>query len=395
MPQILEIPATADVADAGRETWDVAVVGAGPAGALAARELARRGARVLLADKSAFPRGKVCGCCLNGRALAALAQVGLGELPTRLGAIPLASARLSAGSRHAEVALPGGMAISRESLDAALVEEAIAAGAVFLPRTQARLATGGEGVRALSLTQGPIQALARSRVLLAADGLAGRLLDGEPDFESRPARGSRVGAATILSDFPANYREGVVYLACGSGGYVGLVRIENNRLDVAAAFDTRAMRRAGGPGPLAEEILRKAGLPSCDELAGAAWHGTPALTRRRCRLAGERLFVLGDAAGYVEPFTGEGMAWALTSAVAVTEPALAGAQSWHSGLADRWEATHRRLVGRRQKTCRAISLILRSPRFATCLLGVLAKATWPADLLLAGMNRTLPVEAMP
>ena len=69
------------------ENFDAIVVGAGPAGAVAAVLLARAGRRVLLLDKATFPRRKVCGCCLNGHALSALAAAGLGELPARLGAV--------------------------------------------------------------------------------------------------------------------------------------------------------------------------------------------------------------------------------------------------------------------------------------------------------------------
>ena len=75
--------------DAAQQTWDAVVVGAGPAGSLAARQMARQGAAVLLVDKLSFPRWKVCGCCLNGAALSALDSVGLGELPQRLSARPL------------------------------------------------------------------------------------------------------------------------------------------------------------------------------------------------------------------------------------------------------------------------------------------------------------------
>ena len=65
---------------AARRLWDVAVVGAGPAGSLAARELARRGAAVLLIDRARFPRYKVCGGCLNPRAIRQLEKAGLGNL---------------------------------------------------------------------------------------------------------------------------------------------------------------------------------------------------------------------------------------------------------------------------------------------------------------------------
>ena len=56
-----------------RNSWDVVVIGAGVAGGLAAFDCARRGLSVLLVEKRSFPRWKVCGCCFNANALAALA----------------------------------------------------------------------------------------------------------------------------------------------------------------------------------------------------------------------------------------------------------------------------------------------------------------------------------
>lgn len=72
-----------------RPDWDVIVVGAGPAGALAARQLATQQLKVLLVEKQAFPRWKVCGSCLNGHALKSLESAGLGDLPAQLGASSL------------------------------------------------------------------------------------------------------------------------------------------------------------------------------------------------------------------------------------------------------------------------------------------------------------------
>ena len=71
------------------ENWDVVVVGAGPAGALAAIELARKGIQVLLVEKRNFPRWKVCGCCLNAQAQAVLASVGQSELIEQQGGVAL------------------------------------------------------------------------------------------------------------------------------------------------------------------------------------------------------------------------------------------------------------------------------------------------------------------
>jgi len=69
--------------------YDVVVVGAGPAGAVTAFTAARRGLEVLLLDRAVFPRFKVCGCCLNARALNTLERVGLADVVVELGAARL------------------------------------------------------------------------------------------------------------------------------------------------------------------------------------------------------------------------------------------------------------------------------------------------------------------
>jgi flavin-dependent dehydrogenase len=99
---------------AARQTWDAVVVGAGPAGTMAARELARRCVRVLLVDRVRFPRYKVCGSCLNPRSLRLLHKAGLGELTKSLGAIPLTGLRVGAENRFADVRLPTGAGVSRK-----------------------------------------------------------------------------------------------------------------------------------------------------------------------------------------------------------------------------------------------------------------------------------------
>lgn len=79
------IEATGHFDAAGAATWDALVIGAGPAGALAARQLAQAGVRVLLVERNAFPRWKVCSACLNGQALSVLDAIGLEALVPSLG----------------------------------------------------------------------------------------------------------------------------------------------------------------------------------------------------------------------------------------------------------------------------------------------------------------------
>lgn len=365
------LDATLSLAEAARR-WPVVVVGAGPAGALAAAEVARRGVAVLLVERAAFPRAKVCGGCLNGRGLRALADAGLADLPWRVGGVRLAMFHLSVGGATARLPLPAGVALSRAALDAALVRAAIDRGAAFLPETRATLRPAA-GWRTLALRRGTNEVEVTAAVVLAADGLGGTLLPAA-GVESVTEPGSRIGAGALFASPEPFYQPGTVYMTCGRDGYFGLTRVEDGRLDVACAVDPMASRRAGGPGPVVERLLRDGGFVVPEGLRQAAWRGTPALTRQARRVAGHRLFALGDATGYVEPFTGEGMAWALAAAVAVADLACAAARDWEPRYAAMWARHHRRLVTRRQGVCRAASVALRHPTVARWVARVVSYA---------------------
>ncbi|TVS03459.1 MAG: FAD-dependent oxidoreductase [Cyanobium sp. PLM2.Bin73] len=354
--------------------WDVVVVGAGPAGALAAFDLARRGLRVLLVEKRRFPRWKVCGCCLNGQACSVLAAVGLGGLIDGQGGVPLNQIRVGLGGRQASFPLPDGRALSRERFDQALVQAAIAAGASFRPHTSARLGAADARGRTVHLRPGGGrppgaggETAVRAAVVLVAAGLAHRCLEDEPGAGVHIQPRSRVGAGCVLPAGTGGYTPGCIHMAVGRRGYVGLVRLEDGRLDLAAAFDRPLLTEAGGPAAGAARVLEQAGFPVPPALAAARWQCTPALTRRATPLAGERFLVLGDAAGYVEPFTGEGMGWALTAAAAATPLVLAGVRAWQPALERQWIRTLQRQVGRRQRLCRGVAALLRQPVAAAAL----------------------------
>ncbi len=370
-------PPALSLGEAAAGRWEVVVAGAGPAGALAARQLARAGLSVLLVDKASFPREKVCGCCVSGAALRTLDAAGLGDLVARHGGVPLARVCLAVAGRSADLPLPGGRALSRPAFDTALVAAAVEAGASFFPQTFARSfrsqPTGAASVRRVLLRQGGHEITVAARVLLAADGLSGRVLADEPGCAPVAAAGSRIGAGAVAPAAPPFFGEGTIYMACGEGGYVGLVRLEDGRLDVAAALDPWLVRRHRGPGGAVAALLARVDWPAVPDLPALDWRGTVALTRRRARLAGPRFFVLGDAAGYVEPFTGEGMAWALAQAVAVAPLAAEAARHWHPGLERRWCAVHRQLLGGRARLCRAVTLALRRPRLVRLAVAALSR----------------------
>lgn len=143
--------------------------------------------------------------------------------------------------------------------------------------------------------------------------------------------------------------------------------MEDRRLNVAAALEPGFVRRTGAPGAAVRATLQEGGGPAVD-LVEARWRGTPPLSRRPSRVALERLLLVGDAAGYVEPFTGEGIAWAIGGAIAAAEIAEEGVGGWRGSLEGEWSRRHREVVGTRQATCGAIAWGLRRPIICTTAL---------------------------
>ena len=106
MEQTLTITETLSLSDASTARWDVVVIGAGVGGAIAAREAARMGHRVILVDQRHFPRRKVCGACLNGAALDVIDQVGLQRQVDEIGGPLLNRFSLHYGKRAVNLPLP-------------------------------------------------------------------------------------------------------------------------------------------------------------------------------------------------------------------------------------------------------------------------------------------------
>ncbi len=355
--------------------WDVIVLGAGPAGALAAHQLARQRLRVLLVDKRAFPRWKVCGTCLNGLALEALAQAGLSGLVDRLGGVPLTRLHLGLQNHQAELELPLGRSLSRGRLDLALAEAAEAEGAVWRRGTEATVAGICPGGRQVRLRSGGAAETTSARVVLVATGLGSPGLPPAIGIRNRVEAHSRVGAGCRVNTGAGGYGRGTIHMAVGRHGYVGLVRTETGDLNLAAAFDRAHLIQAGGAARAAAGVLAEAGFEPVPEASASAWLATPALTARRWPPAAERLLLLGDAAGYVEPFTGEGMGWALLGALAVVPLAVQGQRQWSRQLERQWVRRYGRLIGSRQRLCRGLAFALRRPGLSRCVLAAVER--WP------------------
>lgn len=362
--------------DLGERPWDVVVVGAGLAGAMVALELGRRGCQVLLLERQRFPRWKVCGACLNEAAQGALAHAGLDGLVARACAPRLSELRMTGWGRTAHVALRESVALSREVLDQALVRAAVDRGVVFVQGASAELGPVRNGERTLTVRGGGGEQNVRAHVVVSAAGLHGLrspILAGPVPLATVRA-GSRVGVGAVLEGAAAGYGPGVVHMVVGGAGYVGLVRQEDERLNAAAALDAEFVRRYGSPDRAVRAHLEGAGMPPLPDRIHRGWKGTPLLTRRLSSLGEERLFLVGDAAGYVEPFTGEGMGWALWGALALAPLVHDGVRRWDDTLVQRWAQVHRRRIRRGQRVCQMVAWGLRRPWMARTAVRVLGAA---------------------
>jgi len=346
---------------------DALVVGGGPAGAMAAITAARAGLRVLLVDRVAHPREKVCGCCLAPFGQQALARAGLRHVLD--GAGSARSVLLRCGDREVRVRREGTAVISRSDLDAGLLGAAAEAGVTLAWPFVATLKADGS-----TWLRGPDgERNLQARLRVAADGLAGASLRDHPRFAWSVRAGSRMGVGTTLPAEALQVQDDEILMCVGRDGYAGVVRLPDGRLDVAAAVRTEAMRECGGPAACVAHLLGDA-VRHSEALSQARWHGTPHLWRRRRHLHDQQTIVTGDAAGYVEPFTGEGMGWALATGAAAGEHAAAvlrGRRTMHA-----WDATVRSLTGSARARCGMVAWLLRHPTLVSA--GVQAAGWWPS-----------------
>ncbi len=288
--------------------YDVIVVGAGPAGSVAAAILAGSGRGVLILDKSKFPRDKVCGDCLNPSAWRILDRLDLStslraHMPTEVNRVEF----FGAAGQNVAVNIPPSpnpeVVIRRRDLDAMLVEHAIAQGAEFLDDTTVRGLLPGGGV---DTERGAFGA----PVLLAADGRNSTIarMTGRLPKSSR----ERIALqAHVPSDLLAPGRTVRMFFhPLGYGGVAALNAKETNLCLVARAKNIDGLKQ------YAMDTFR---LDSSTK-----WNSITPLRRKDAQpLAHAGVFLLGDAARVVEPFTGEGIYYAMRSGELAADALLA------------------------------------------------------------------------
>jgi flavin-dependent dehydrogenase len=331
--------------------FDVIIVGGGPAGASAAIHLAASGARVLLAERERFPREKLCGEFISPECLGHFARLGVLERMEFSGGARVSETVFYAPSGR-DVAVPsewfgGGAALglSRAAMDARLLERARAVGVQVLEEASlASVVVEGACVRGVRLhtEEGGAREFS-ARVMLDATGRhralvrrAERELNDERKSVETDDAGERVerrdGKEVERHDGHAKTRASLVAFkahlegtrgaqgACEiyfyPGGYGGLSPVEGGLSNLCFISRARDVRACGSD---AERVMREVLMinrRAARTLAGAhavtRWLGVTVESFGRHEPAPfVGLLAVGDAAAFIDPFTGSGMLMAL------------------------------------------------------------------------------------
>ncbi len=325
---------------------DVLIAGSGPAGSLAATILARAGARVMVLDRATFPRPKLCGDTLNPGALAVLRRLGLGAATG--GSAPLDGWIVTGEDGvRVEGRYDGvdGRAISRSCFDAALLMAAAGAGArieqgVLVQGPVVDSSEDGPAVTGLKINGRQGKSLQiRSRLVIAADGRYSRVaralgLSRAAPWPRRWAIGAYFEDVGGMTGFGEMHVRSTHYM-----GIAPLVRGVTNACVVTPHIDGRL------PADCLTTLLRT------DPLLGERFAHARIVTAPIClgplavdaRAAGAPgLLLAGDAAGFVDPITGDGLRFALRGAELAAREAL---RTLESG----WDGAHVRLFDARRR----------------------------------------------
>jgi flavin-dependent dehydrogenase len=349
---------------------DVAIAGAGPAGAFAAAILARAGLKVRVFDRAKFPRPKLCGDTLNPGALAVIRRHA-DVTPLIERSDPIHGMRLTGpGGVRVDGVYGGGVAgrsITRSVLDQWLIERAIEAGAQVEEEVTVRgaLVAGGR-VAGLELAGRDGRAVSHpARIVIGADGRRSSLAIGR-GLAHQPSRPRRWAIGSYFSGVSGMCTLGEMHVR--RGHYIGVAPVPGGLSNVCLVvpFESGTSKPLSNPA----EALRAA-VDSDPELS-------PRFTRARAidgpvvlgpmavdtPVAGEPgLLLAGDAAGFIDPMTGDGLRFALMGAelaAGVVQEALCGGlaiERAHLELADR----RRRAFQSKWRFNRALRALVASP----------------------------------
>jgi flavin-dependent dehydrogenase len=351
--------------------YDAAVIGAGPAGSAAAARLASGGRRVLLLEQDSFPRHKVCGEYLSPSARAPLSRLGVEPEIERLGA-----ERIGEGSIHVpgtpavSFHLPrGARGISRYLLDALLASCARRAGAEVRFATRVIEIEGAPGDFRVRLRKEAGEQEIRARGVIAAWGRWNAL---DRDASHAASRSPRRHLAWSRDFLPDGSLAGRVRLYLFPGGYCGLSRVEAGTVHLAGVIAERERRQIA---PGWEAVVAHAAAANADlarDLSRLApgpvgFLGTGPVLFSATPPVQHGMLMAGDAAGMLDPFSGEGQSSALAGGILAAETLesfLVGSIQ-ADRLSDAWSQAWKRAFGTRFRAGALLRRLMLRPVIAS------------------------------
>jgi len=310
--------------------WDVVIAGGGPAGSVAAIILARAGARVLLVDRARFPRDKLCGDSLNPGALARLRRLRLSEWVETHGTPIRGMLVTGPGGVRVEGRYPDaltGRTVRRSDLDHYLLSEAARAGARVEEGVRVRGArvdqTGGAlyatGVRVAS--RGGEIALP-ARVTIAADGRRSAIAFGL-GLARHPPRPRRWAVGAYFDGVQGTSTVGEMHIRAGA--YLGVAPIAGGLTNACLVTGRARLGSVAGP-----RTALRAAIDGDPELRARFVASRPVgrpivLGPLAVETDGDSvkgLLLAGDAAGFIDPMTGDGLRFAIRGAELAAASAL-------------------------------------------------------------------------
>lgn len=362
--------------------YDVIIAGAGPAGSACGTLLAREGLSVLLLDKSKFPRDKICGDCINPASWTYFDLLGVTEALRRLDLRIIESIRIAnLGGKEIVVKAPANsarpfFAIRRSILDNLLLQNAMREGARFLEETMFLDATKEDSWNVLVRRNNGIESY-RCDYLVGADGRNSTVANKIGAWSR--TKSSVVSQKRIGIQWHSDFQSAIgseVQLYTMKDGYFGIVNVDDRNSNIAMVTNPNVARKAldNFPGFIEETVFSN---PIIGQYARHFEPHNEVVTtfpinpvRRYWRES--KTFLAGDARQTVEPFTGEGVSFALEDGIRTARQILGSYEkrvpSFIQPRGDFW-------------VNRVVSPVLRNHEFAESLVALFSQIPWLPRLL--------------
>ena len=378
------------------KTFDVLVIGAGPAGSAAAVSLAQSGYTVALIDKQNFPRDKLCGDFINPINWPILVELGVAAAIRRMPHQKVTAFRITTCSGEdavvplvsSDAAGSCGMGMRRSSFDHVLQKQAAHDGVAVLANCHVRELTrqSSRWLVQIHSANGPEQLAAA--ILIGADGRNSWVAHRLGLSRAAEMHGRSVGFQIRLST--RREMAGKIEIHLFPGGYAGAVGIGDGVVNVALAID-----KQGLPRQQQSEFLWRSILTRNPYLKEISEHGErlgdvrstyPVYFKPRRSFA-DGVLLVGDAARVNEPVSGEGIYYAMKSgqlAAAAVDRAFCRGDSSASTLRE-YERDCRRVFRLRRGVNRLMKFLIYRPALVNPLIALSAKQ----DRLLGSLVRSI------